>query len=86
MDEFERRVVDDLIEGRVDNHKLVTKLFKWLVIGLIAVAMCFTIATMTVVISLTKTMQESTHDYFYSDYDYGVIEQSVTQKVEQEVK
>ena len=86
MDEFERRVVDDLIEGRVDNHELVKKLFKWLVIGLISVAICFTIATMTVVICLTKTMQESTHDYFYSDYDYGVIEQSVTQKVEQEVK
>ena len=86
MDEHERRVVNDLIDGRVDNHELVKKLFKWLIIGLIAVSICFTVSTVTVAICLTQTIQNGTHDYFYSDYDYGVIEQSISQTVEQEVE
>ena len=86
MDENERRIVDDLIKGRIETNNLVKQLFKWIVIALIGVSVCFCIAIIVVAVSLTNTMQSSTHDYFYSDYDYGIIEQSVTQKVEQEVK
>jgi len=86
MTEDERKIVDTLFETKLQDRGLVKELFRWLLIAFCIVSVCFTIAIVTVATTYSNTLKNMSNDYFYSDYDYGAINQSVTQKVDQEVK
>ena len=86
MTEDERKIVDTLIETKLQDRDLVKDLFKWLLIAFCIVSICFTVAIFTIATTYTDALKCMSNDYFYSDYDYGTVNQSVTQKVDQEVK
>jgi len=77
MDKEEHEMRLEVIKSYETNLVNMQSVVKWTLIALATVCLCFTVSVIAVSMSFSRTMSDMSNDYFYSDYDYGTIEQKV---------
>lgn len=77
MDKEEREMLREFIRTYDEHKKSLENVLKWLLMAFVAVCICFTVCSVTMAVQHAYEVTQISNDYFYSDYDYGTIEQSV---------